>query len=384
MVHRLPRPPLALLALLGAYKAAANSTETRQLSSPRVACVPYSGSAPLPGSCHRLDCKHATRPCSAVTNVSCARRSKMLRLPGRLLPLALVVMAALAPSAAAAPAYRIENAMVYDTVGRRHVMFGGFDSHVASGTATRFNDIWEYVGATRTWYNVTPTSGSMPAPRSGHALAFDATRRVVVLFGGWNQSQGYLNDTWEWNCTARTWTRISPSTSPSARQGGRLTYDVGIGRVILVGGVDANRFYNETWRYDRSTWTRVTTSVNSPAGRTFNGRTFHGLIYHATRGTLIIFGGIGYPNGATQGTVTDFNDMWELRGTTWTDITPSGSPGARGWLGMTYESATTGSSSMVAGTIRRRSRTPTHRRGTDHPGPRSRRAARRARATASP
>jgi hypothetical protein len=38
--------------------------------------------------------------------------------------------------------------------------------------------------------------------------------------------------------------------------------------------------------------------------------------------------------------VNDFNDMWELQGTKWVDITPAGStPGGRGWVGMTYESA---------------------------------------------
>jgi hypothetical protein len=220
-------------------------------------------------------------------------------------------------------------------------MFGGYDSHAVHGTATRFSDIWEYDGATRTWYNVTPISDVMPAARSGHTMAFDPTRRVVVLFGGWNQTQGYLGDTWEWNCAARSWTRISPSTSPTARQGGRMMYDPAGGRMILFGGVDANTFYNETWQYTGSSWGRLSTTASSSTGRAFNGRTFHGLAYNSSRGRLVIFGGIGYPNGTTQGIVTDFNDMWELQGTTWTDITPAGTkPGGRGWLGMTYESAT--------------------------------------------
>ncbi len=258
----------------------------------------------------------------------------------RLLILTALALVTVAGTAAAAPAYRIENAMVYDAVARRHVMFGGYDSRVEPGTSTRFNDIWEYDGATRTWYNVTPAGGAKPAGRSGHTLGFDPVRRVVVLFGGWNQTSGYLNDTWEWNCATRTWRQITAAASPARRQGARLMYDAAGSRMILFGGVDASRFYNETWRYTGSTWTRLTTTSSSSSGRTFNGRTFHGLVYHAGRGSLVIFGGIGYPNGATQGTVTDFNDMWELSGTTWTDITPSGTkPGGRGWFGMTYENS---------------------------------------------
>src|SRR5262249_43150943 len=118
-------------------------------------------------------------------------------------------------------------------------------------------------------------------------------------------------------------------------------YDAAARRMILFGGGDANRFYNDTWQYTGSTWTRVATTTSSAAGRPFNGRTFHGLVYHSGRGRLIIFGGVGFPNGASVGTVTDFNDMWELQGTTWVDITPAGStPAGRGWFGMTYESAT--------------------------------------------
>jgi N-acetylneuraminic acid mutarotase len=254
----------------------------------------------------------------------------------RLMVLTALVSASVAGVAAAVPAYRIEDAMVYDSIGRRHVMFGGYDSHVEFGSAIRFNDIWEYDGATHTWYNVTPASGAMPAGRSGHTLGFDPLRRVVVLFGGWNQTSGYLNDTWEWNCATRRWRQIAASASPSPRQGGRLMYDATGGRMILFAGVDANRFYNETWQFTGSTWTRLTTTSSSSSGGTLNGRAFHGLVYHAGRGSLVIFGGTGYRNGAT--TVSNFDDMWELRGTTWTDVTPSGTkPATRGWFGMTYE-----------------------------------------------
>jgi len=265
----------------------------------------------------------------------------MTRFPRRIVTFAAIALAVLASSATAAPAFRSENGMVYDSVAKRIVMFGGFDSHVAYATATRFNDIWEYDGATSTWYNVTPPSGAAPPPRGGHAFAFDPTRRVVVMFGGWSPSQGFMNDTWEWNCAARSWTKISPAVSPSGLNGSRMAYDSAGGRMILFGGVDANHFYNDTWQYTGSNWVKIATTASSTAGHTFNGRTYHEIVYHSGRGRLIIFGGVGYPNNQTVGTVNDFNDMWELQGTKWVEITPAGStPGGRGWFGMTYESAT--------------------------------------------
>ena len=66
------------------------------------------------------------------------------------------------------------------------------------------------------------------------------------MFGGWSPSLGYLNDTWEWNCAARSWTRISPAASPSGLNGSRMMYDPTASRMILFGGGDANRFYNDT------------------------------------------------------------------------------------------------------------------------------------------
>ena len=63
-------------------------------------------------------------------------------------------------------------------------------------------DLFTYVTATRaSWTELAPTTS--PSVRSGAAMAFDAARGQVVLFGGYDPSVGDVNETWVWN--GATW-----------------------------------------------------------------------------------------------------------------------------------------------------------------------------------
>lgn len=232
------------------------------------------------------------------------------------------------------PPSRIQDTWVYDSVSARFLMFGGYDLNW-----NRLNDIWEYNAASKTWTDVSPVAGARPQRRSGQTMVFDPVRRVVIVFGGLLDDFSYLNDTWEWSTVTKTWTNVTPAASPSARQGARLVHDAANDRLVLFGGVDANTFYADTWAWNLSarTWIRLTTTASSPLGRTFVGRTFAGATFNPTAGHgVTIFGGIGYPTGSN--TVTDFNDIWELRGTVWTDVTPAGgSPPGRGWTQLVWD-----------------------------------------------
>ncbi len=122
------------------------------------------------------------------------------------------------------PPARIEDTLVYDSNALRLVMFGGYDLNW-----NRLNDIWEYDGLKKIWTEVTPLTGpGSPAARSGQAMAFDPVRNVVVLFGGLNSdATDFLGDTWEWSTVSKTWTNVTPVTTPTKRQGARLVYDLG-------------------------------------------------------------------------------------------------------------------------------------------------------------
>jgi len=130
---------------------------------------------------------------------------------------------ALAPSIAAAqsvdwskspplgPIARIENSMVW--CGGKMVMFGGYDLNF-----NRMQDLWEYDTTAKTWTNHTPSPLPLlwPSRRAGHAMACNPATQRVYVFGGWTDNGAeylngiFLNDMWEWNTANKTWADRTP------------------------------------------------------------------------------------------------------------------------------------------------------------------------------
>jgi hypothetical protein len=225
------------------------------------------------------------------------------------------------------PISRIENAMVYDAGNQRMVTFGGYDLNF-----NRTNDVWEYNAVARTWANVTAPG---PQVRQGAAMAYDTLRGRILMFGGRGDGDSTLGDTWDWDTSAKTWSQLSPPASPPPRSGGRMVYDPANDRFVLQGGwnVGTGGLLSDTWAFDPASgsWTNLMPGVSSPTGQTFWARTYHGFVLNSTNGRPTIFGGVGSPAGY-------LNDLWELQGNTWVDVTPPGTkPSPRGWSGVTYE-----------------------------------------------
>ena len=82
-------------------------------------------------------------------------------------------------------------------------------------------------------------------PRRDHAMAYDAARQRVVLFGGNNNPTNYLGDTWEWNGT--NWTQLAPATSPTGRVSHAMAYDAARQRVVLLGGSNGGSVVSDAW-----------------------------------------------------------------------------------------------------------------------------------------
>jgi len=82
---------------------------------------------------------------------------------------------------------------------------------------------------------------AVPAPRVGHAVAYDGAHGTTVLFGG-RGADGLLRDTWLWD--GAIWRRRSPAPSPPARAGHAMAYDSRRGKIVLFGGIrDAAQDY---------------------------------------------------------------------------------------------------------------------------------------------
>ncbi|MCA8957689.1 MAG: hypothetical protein KDC87_16560 [Planctomycetes bacterium] len=198
-----------------------------------------------------------------------------------------------------------------------------FGGHSATAS---LSDTWAWNGTT--WAQLSPTT--VPPAREAQRLAYDLIQQKTVMFSGWNGSV-YLADTWVWSGT--DWQNVTPTTQPPERDWAQMAFDVGSLKVLLFGGHDYRRHsgsnppgaYGDTWTFDvkTSTWTQLTPTTDP--GKRFGGV----MAYDKGRGKVIMLG------GATPG--TNYNDMWEWSGTDWVQLTPKTLPGARSFATMVYD-----------------------------------------------
>lgn len=128
----------------------------------------------------------------------------------------------------AGPPARFDHAMA--ARGAQLVLYGG-----ASSAPAPFGDLWEWSPSTAQWQQRS-LSGAQPGARSKHAMAEDMHRGRAVLFGGIDEREVLLEDTWEWDGTA--WVEIETQAHPPARADHALAYDPDRHRLVLFGGRD--------------------------------------------------------------------------------------------------------------------------------------------------
>lgn len=119
---------------------------------------------------------------------------------------------------------------------------------VTAGTLpqTEFMQTWTWNG--RTWSRRTPITS--PTVRNGALLAYDPGRHVTVLQGGLAASPTGLTDTWDWDGT--NWRRLTPVHAPDpAQEPGSMAYDPVSKRMMLY------QLPNQTWGWDGSDWARL-------------------------------------------------------------------------------------------------------------------------------
>ncbi len=85
-----------------------------------------------------------------------------------------------------------------------------------------------------------------PCGRAGSQMAYDASQKKIVLFGG-NRLDVHLADTWVYDCKSRTWEQRFPDISPRPGTNRLLGYLPKAKRIVLAGGVPF-----EIWVYDTS------------------------------------------------------------------------------------------------------------------------------------
>jgi Galactose oxidase, central domain len=94
------------------------------------------------------------------------------------------------------------------------------------------------------WHQVFPAT--VPPARTAPAMARDPVRQDVVLFGGFGGDR-YLNDTWLWD--GSTWTLANTPVAPPARAAGAMAWDARAGVLVLYGGFNGHHYLGDTWTW---------------------------------------------------------------------------------------------------------------------------------------
>jgi hypothetical protein len=222
-------------------------------------------------------------------------------------------------TSASSPPARYSGGIAFDSGRSVTVLHGG-----GTLSSTSLSDTWEYNGTS--WTQRSPPVSPSPA-REFPAMAYDALRGKTLLFGGRpGTGSTSLNDTWQYDGT--TWTHLFPVTAPPTRQGAVMVWDATRQVLVMFGGYDAGSvFRNDTWEWNGTDWL-ARTPATTPTGLAFLG-----AAYDSARQRTVIFGG-------ERTTSTSVNELWEYNGTTWAAVPVSGTwPPATQGPAIAYDAA---------------------------------------------
>jgi hypothetical protein len=167
-------------------------------------------------------------------------------------------------------------------------------------------------------YDWTPEASTGPSDRARFGMCFDSIRNVMVLHGGTN-GVDTSNETWEYDGTS--WSMVSTAGPP--RRQFSMAFDAGRGVVVLFGGNDGpGAYFRDTWEWDGTTWVQSCSSC-APSQR--HG---HSMVYDAARGGVLLFG--GYAPGM-------LNDTWKWNGSSWTPVATTSPPSPRSWTAAAFD-----------------------------------------------
>jgi parallel beta-helix repeat protein len=188
---------------------------------------------------------------------------------------------------------RKEHAMATICDSEHVLLFGG---EVTGGTLD--GETWRYNFFCDEWFEETPTikpSTATLTARKRHAMASVWGSQQVVMFGG-RDSGGLIRETWVYDHLggSPTWTDRTPSTIPSnypsARENHAMATIWGTDKVILYGGIDgSSKLLDDTWVYDVSdkSWTKMNNWNKDPP----KARENHAIATIYATGDVLLFGG---------------------------------------------------------------------------------------------
>lgn len=201
-----------------------------------------------------------------------------------------------------APSPREGSAMVYDPALKAIILYGGMNDATAMPSA--INDTWSWNGTD--WSPLTPAQS--PAGGVRPRLAFLSGQNVAVRFGDCIES----HDNNLYSFDGQTWTPHQPSGDwPPALCIPSLAGDPSRNQLVLFGGGLGTVLSPpppDTWIYDGNSWTKATPS-QSPSARSDAP-----MVFDSDHRVMVLFGGAGL----SQGQSGPLNDTWTWDGKSWT------------------------------------------------------------------
>jgi len=229
------------------------------------------------------------------------------------------------PTSGDLPDARFAHSVVYDPVGRKVILLGGW----ADEEECDNRNPWAYDPATNTWTELRPSGDLPPDLLLSPLLVYDPVGRKVLLLSAIVDSmlEEWLPAIWAYDPAANIWTRLDPEgESPALHEGMAAVYDPIGKKVILFGGMSTSGTLNDTWAYDPAAdaWTRLT-----PGGKIPPGRVGHAMAYDTAGGKIILFGGHTLSISADGQSLLEeawLNDTWayDPAANTWTNLAPVG------------------------------------------------------------
>lgn len=188
------------------------------------------------------------------------------------------------------------------------------------------NDTWEFNSNTTTWTMVneggdTGEGADFPNARTMSGIAYSGYNEVYLFCGAYTQDDDLIGifDMWKYNSINKHWTEIDISpltpdvTVPTKRAGHTMEY-IGNNKIILFGGIDdTEQYLNDTWIYeiDNNLWRKIDYGSGIEGTDYPNARMGHAMAYTGYNNLIILFGGT-YDNGST----TLYDDTWIFDSTT--------------------------------------------------------------------
>src|SRR5262245_31677851 len=166
--------------------------------------------------------------------------------------------------------------------------FGGTNS-----IGTLYNEAWTLdLTEVQGWTLLAP-SGTAPAGRFDHAAIFDPVGQRMIVFGGWNGAGVYFAGLSQLSLAGSpAWSTIAAAgTPPASRYGHSAVYDAARNRMLVFGGIAGSTVFNDVRALSLGAtpaWTLLTPSGTPPAGRHA-----HVAIYDPLRDRMIVARGVG-------------------------------------------------------------------------------------------